>query len=213
MLQTLSKTKEGYRQISETKGGWQSICQGTTLGNVLFHDIKGEFHNPGWCIGDTKNLTVLDRRKNATLKMSQNKVLGQKQSLWTCRSLMDFMGLSMNGRTLAVTIEHNNAYFELVKSLDLLPSSFKEDRGAWFARLSVYESENSILIQDMVKAVIDMKKKDTIRMHKELEDEHNGGETLKSVYVAGKKVTMKMLEESDVKAGEALDDDYSNVAK
>lgn len=27
MLQILSKTKEGYRQISETQGGWQSMCQ------------------------------------------------------------------------------------------------------------------------------------------------------------------------------------------
>ena len=28
MLQTLSTTEEGYFQISETRGGWQSVCQG-----------------------------------------------------------------------------------------------------------------------------------------------------------------------------------------
>jgi hypothetical protein len=61
MLQSLSLTEEGYRQISEAKGGWQSICQGTTMGNALIHDLESDFNNPGWCIGDTPNLTLLDR--------------------------------------------------------------------------------------------------------------------------------------------------------
>jgi len=47
MIQQLSKTSEGWKQIQDTRGGWQTICQGTTLGNALLHDLKGSFHNPG----------------------------------------------------------------------------------------------------------------------------------------------------------------------
>ena len=41
----------------------------------------------------------------------------------TSRSLQEFMGLSMNAKTLASTIEFNEAHFELLKTLDLLPKN------------------------------------------------------------------------------------------
>ena len=116
---------------------------------------------------------------------------------------MEFMGLSMNGRTLAVTVEHNDVYFELIASLDLLPHSVAEDRGAWFQRLGVFEKENSILIDDMVSAVISMKRKDA-NNNKDLGED--GLETLKPVYVNGILVSMETLAESDVNAEEALED-------
>ena len=208
MLQTLSKSKNGYKQICETKGGWQSICQGTTLGNVLLHDLKGEFNNPGWCIGDTPVPTILDKTKIATMAMSQSTLKGPTQSLWTCRALMEYMGLSMNGRTLGVTMEVNRVYFELISSLDLLPHSAAEDRGTWFARLSVFEFENSILINDMVTAIIEMKKKDLNKNKngKNVDIGEDGLETLKPVFVNGILVNMQSLAELDVNAVEALQD-------
>jgi len=102
ILQTLSTTPEGYKQISETKGGWQSICQGTSLGNALMHELQGEFHNPGWAIGDTPNPTINDRRKQASVDLWQKKYLGLSvKYAWTSRSLMEFQGLSMSAKTLA----------------------------------------------------------------------------------------------------------------
>jgi len=39
MLQCISKTAEGWKQISETRGGWQNLTQGTPLGNALVGDL------------------------------------------------------------------------------------------------------------------------------------------------------------------------------
>jgi hypothetical protein len=48
MSQMMARTTEGWKQISDIKGGWQAICQGTTGGDALVHELPGELHNPGW---------------------------------------------------------------------------------------------------------------------------------------------------------------------
>lgn len=47
LLQTISRTSEGWKQISAVHAGWQSITAGTVRGDALVHDLPGEFNNPG----------------------------------------------------------------------------------------------------------------------------------------------------------------------
>lgn len=53
LLQTLSRTSEGFRQIDSTRGGWQTVCQGTPLGDALLHRLPGALFNEGWCLGES----------------------------------------------------------------------------------------------------------------------------------------------------------------
>jgi hypothetical protein len=110
-------------------------------------------------------------------------------------------------------VEYNEAHFELLRTLDLLPKNPDEDRGVWFNRVAAYEKENELRIEDMVKAVLDMKKKDEKRMEREemvrkgvlSEDETGGnlgGEKVKPVYVNGQRITMQAMAENDAAADE-----------
>lgn len=47
LLQIISKTSQGWQQISAVHAGWQSIVAGTIQGDALVHDLPGEFNNPG----------------------------------------------------------------------------------------------------------------------------------------------------------------------
>lgn len=47
LLQIISRTSVGWKQISEVDAGWQSITQGTVHGDALVHDLPGAFKNPG----------------------------------------------------------------------------------------------------------------------------------------------------------------------
>lgn len=47
LLQIISRTSEGWKQISAVPAGWQSISQGTVQGDALVHDLPGTFNNPG----------------------------------------------------------------------------------------------------------------------------------------------------------------------
>jgi hypothetical protein len=47
LLQTISKTSVGWKQISAVHAGWQSITAGTIEGDALVHDLPGAFNNPG----------------------------------------------------------------------------------------------------------------------------------------------------------------------
>lgn len=47
LLQIISRTSQGWAQISAVHAGWQSICQGTLKGDALVHSLPGEFNNPG----------------------------------------------------------------------------------------------------------------------------------------------------------------------
>ena len=109
-------------------------------------------------------------------------------------------------------VEYNEAYFELLRTLDLLPKNPAEDRGAWFNRVATYEKENEIRVEDMVKAILEMKKKDLKRQEEEemkkksmldeTEDGNLGGEKVKPVYVNGKRITMAAMAENDAAANE-----------
>ncbi len=108
-------------------------------------------------------------------------------------------------------VEYNEAHFELLRTLDLLPKNPDEDRGVWFNRVASYEKENELRIEDMVKAVLDMKKKDEKRLEREelvrkgvlSEDDGSlGGEKVKPVYVNGQRITMQAMAENDAAADE-----------
>jgi hypothetical protein len=47
LLQIISRTSEGWKQISAVNAGWQSIVAGTTQGDALVHNLPGAFNNPG----------------------------------------------------------------------------------------------------------------------------------------------------------------------
>ena len=138
MIQALSRTTEGWQQINETKGGWQSICQGTPLGDALIHDLPGPLQNPGWCIGETPHLPILDRMKQEAAKASQSCTQQAPKSAWTEHSLREYMGISMKEQKLAINKEYHQSYFELLQSLDLLPRP-AEEREYFFIRLNDYE--------------------------------------------------------------------------
>ena len=202
MLQALSKSPEGWKQISDTRGGWQSICQGTTQGNALIHDLKGSLHNPGWAIGETPHLPQLERRKLQAAQAAAAKGTSDPKDSWTAHSLRQYMGLSMKHQRLSINIEEHNTYFELLQSLDLLPNP-GEGREDWYQRIKDYEMENEIEIKDMVNTVMEMQKK-AAREEKLALRAEQSGEYIKPVYVLGKKITTKALEEADIDVQSAL---------
>jgi hypothetical protein len=202
MLQALSKSPEGWRQISETRGGWQSICQGTTQGNALIHDLKGSLHNPGWAIGETPHLPLLERRKLLAAQAAASKGISDPKDAWTSHSLRQFMGLSMRPQKLSINVTEHQTHFDLLQSLDLLPNP-GEEREAWYQRLKDYENENEIQIQEMVETVMEMNKKAAREEKLALKSEQSG-EYIKPVYVRGERITTKALEEADVDVQSAL---------
>lgn len=202
MLQALSKSPEGWKQISETRGGWQSITQGTTQGNALIHDLKGSLHNPGWAIGETPHLPQLERRKLLAAQAAAAKGVSDPKDAWTAHSLRQYMGLSMKHQRLSINTEEHNTYFELLQSLDLLPNP-GEGREDWYQRLKDYEKENEIEIKEMVDTVMEMQKK-AAREEKLALRAEQSGEYIKPVYVLGKKITTKALEEADIDVQSAL---------
>jgi hypothetical protein len=230
MLQTLSRTSEGWRQISGTQGGWQSICQGTVLGDALVHDLKGELNNPGWCIGDTPYLSILEKNKLLMARAAQSKLREAPKAAWTAHSLKEFMGFSMKGKVLKINTEYDEMYFELLTKLDLLPEAV-EEKERWFQRIVEYERENLIRLDDMVQAALELRKKEEIKQRSRVErvdegdeegeekegkigyvgdDDDNDGvvvktASLKPVYVMGQQVTTRMLQERDMDAQEQLE--------
>ena len=105
MVQTLSRTTEGWQQISACKGAWQSLCQGTALGDALVHDLPGELNNPGWSIGETPHLPDLERKKLVAAKAAQSRTRARPKAAWTHLSLREFMGLAIKGQSLAINNE------------------------------------------------------------------------------------------------------------
>lgn len=206
MLQTISKTSEGWKQISDTRGGWQIITQGTDLGNQLIHDLPGEMHNPGWAIGDTNYLPVSDRNKmkaSATF-MSRMRAAAPKAS-WTPHALRGFMGISMKETKLAVNTEFHDAYFELLETLELLPRT-GEEKEYWFIRLKEYEHENHIELEEMTHTMIALKKRDIQKEKERIAALAAAaeGEQPKEVYVHGEMVTTQMLSDTDLTIDELI---------
>jgi hypothetical protein len=205
MIQTIAKTAEGWKQITETRGGWQSITQGTVLGNALVHDLHGALHNPGWAIGDTPHLPVTDQQRNKANAIFQNasKGIAPKVS-WTAHGLRDYMGISMKDTKLAVNTERHDTYFDLLTTLELLPLP-GEEREYWFIRLKEYETSSNILLDDMVNTMIDLKHKEILNAKKAAEMALLPAEDApKEVYVLGQLVTTKMLSETDLSLQEIM---------
>ena len=202
MLQALSKSPEGWKQISDTRGGWQSICQGTTQGNALIHDLKGSLHNPGWCIGETPHLPLVERSKLAAAKATAAKGTVVPKGAWTAHSLRQFMGLSMKPQKLSVNVDEHHVKFSLIESLELLPTS-GECREDWFIRIKQYEKDNNISLDDMMVTIMDMARKEA-REEKLAQRAEVSGEYIKPVYVMGTRISTKALEEADINVTAAL---------
>ena len=205
MVQTISKTREGWRQISETKGGWQSLTQGTNLGNALVHDLPGALHNPGWAIGDTPHMPHMEKNKMKATETFLAKSRGAvSKASWTAHGLKDFMGISMKETKLKVNTEYHDTYFELLTTLELLPEP-GEEREFWFMRLKEYEHSNHIELEEMVLTMMELKKKE------ERKEKAKAAQALlptedrsKAVYVGGRLVTTKMLDEADATIEELM---------
>lgn len=195
MLQTLAKTQQGYDQITAMKGGWQLICQGTTLGDALIHDIEGDLHNPGWCIGETPFLPEADRNKLVAAQLAQAKIRNKGKKKWTAPELQDYIGREEKGKKLAINNEFNEAYFELISTLDLLPN-YGEEKDMWYRRVREYEQENEIRLDDMANTIIEMKKKG--------KSEVADMEYVKPIFVLGERVSTEMLLKKDKSLEEAL---------
>lgn len=199
MVQTIAKTTEGWKQITDTKGGWQSLTQGTNIGNQLVHDLPGALHNRGWAIGDTPHIPFLDRNKMKATETFLAKTKGVvSKASWTSHALRDFMGVSMKETKLKVNTERHDTYFELLETLELLPEP-GELREYWYMRLKEYERSNHIELEEMVTTMLELKKKEE-RKEKEREAEKamaSAEDAAKDVYVGGRLVTAKMLNETD----------------
>jgi hypothetical protein len=204
LIQQLSKTREGWDQISGVPGGWQTLSQGTTMGDALMHDLAGDLNNPGWCIGETPHLPEIEKQRMATQQALMNGTRSKSKLIWTVSSLREFMGLSMKGQTLAINIEQNETYFELVTMLDLLPLP-GEEKEPWFQRLKEYERESDIQIDDMVFTVMEMKRREAKRLQ-ELEGNMGSGEYVKPLYVSGQKVTADFLLKNDKSVAEMFEE-------
>jgi len=203
MLQALSRYEEGWRQISDMKGGWQSITQGVSKGDELLHELEGAFHNPGWCIGETPFLPDTDKKKLIAAQVAAQNSLSSQNIQWTSNALKIFTGRGLKDQKLSINIEFDVAYFDLIESLDLLPKP-GEDLPDWYIRLNVYEKENSITIEDMVRTVLDMKKRESKEREMATKAAENG-EHVKPLFVKGKRVTTKALDEADRGIDEELD--------
>ena len=200
MMRSLSQTSEGWKQISETRGGWQALCQGTTLGDALVHDLPGEFNNPGWAIGDTPHLPVADRQRilaiEATAAQTHKSSGVGVKSAWSTTALKQYMGISLKELRLSINNEYHDNYFEVICNLDLLPKPHEESVH-WFKRISDYETEMDIKLEDMVNTIIEMKKSEE-QNKKDREEAAKNRAYVKPVVVMGNVVTTKLLEEKDL---------------
>jgi hypothetical protein len=205
MVQTISKTKEGWNQICETKGGWQTLTQGTNLGNALVHDLPGALHNRGWAIGDTPHMPYMDKNKMKASETFLAKSRGTvSKATWTAHGLKDFMGISMKETKLKFNSEFHDTQFDLLTTLELLPEA-GEEREYWFMRLKEYEHTNHIELDEMVHTMIELKRKE------EKAEKAKAAQLLlpaedraKAVYVGGKLVTTKILDETDATIEELM---------
>ncbi len=207
MLQTLAQTTEGWQQISETKGGWQAICQGTALGDQLIHDLPGYMHNPGWAVGESPHMPMIEREKKAVAEATIDRKLAAPKEAWTSHSLREYMGLAMRGQSLSINNESHEIYFSLLKTLDLLP--FRDEaREYWYQRVSAYEREMQIRLEEMAETVLAIKHKETNDIKSESLSKLNSKEdevVVKPVYVMGNKITGEFLTRGDMDVKERLE--------
>ncbi len=202
MLQMLSKTKEGWKQISDTRGGWQSITQGVTLGNALIHDLPGDFNNPGWAIGDTPHLHMLDRLKQEAAALDASRKTEPGRSDWTAMGLKGFMGLPTKEMKLAVNNERHECFFSLLTTLGLLPKP-GEEREYWFIRIKAWEKDQDANLDEMTETLLRLRKKAV----KDDEEPEGEKEYVKPVYFNGSLYNSQELVDMDMD----IMDDLGNV--
>lgn len=153
-------------------------------------------------------MPFLERRKLevAALSAASNSQAKIKtKGAWTGRSLQQFMGLNMKETKLSINNEEPEVYFEVVGTLDLLPNP-KEEKEEWYARVIAYEKENGIEINQMVAAIIGMRRKKRMEEKEALKELKNTTENeyVKPVYFMGKLYDQKEMEESDKNLSEHL---------
>jgi len=232
LLQALAKTSEGFRQIDATRGGWQTACQGTALGDALMHALPGPLNNSGWCLGDSPHQSGLEMQAAQAKRVAQERSAVQlgPRSNWTSSSLQEFMGMSLKGQTLAINNDRRTVFFELISTLDLLPKvemhveglhhavgivPDREGREAWFQRVKEYEKQNGLQLDEMVATVVDMRRREAQqKLHQQLQAEQtmlNAEEqpTLleaiaKPLFVQGVLITSKSLAEGEVSIEERM---------
>lgn len=211
LLQALSRTSEGFAQLNSIQNAWQVMSQGTLQGDALVHRLPGAFENPGWALGDTPYLPELDRQKLKAKANLINSLQVAPSKDWTVTSLREYMGLSMEGKTLAINNERHNVFFELIVTLDLLPHA-GEEKEYWFQRLREFEHDNSLQIEEMVLTILEMKRRDQVNREFAKaglrHDSSGSGEdylgSVKPMVVHGQVITTQVLEEQDMSLDEAL---------
>ena len=195
LVRLLTATREGWTQMEGIPGAWQSLCQGTVNGNALVHDLKGDFANEGWCIGESPFLPFEQQQT-----IQQTAIEGARaptRALWTQRTLAEFTNVSTGGFTLAVNQDIEAARFHLLSSLDLLPQ-INEQREDWYIRLYKYELANDVRIEEMVRTVLNIRSREVVL---EAGNSQQNGDMLhqaKPIYIAGKLVTAEGLEREDL---------------
>ena len=202
LLQMMSRTTEGWQQISSIKGGWQAILQGTAQGNALVHDLPGSLNNPGWAIGDTPNLPVVDRAKLEVAKVTASITRAPPKAAWTSTSFKEYTGKSMKAQSLAINNEFDEEYFKLIKTLDMLPRP-GEEMEYYFIRIDEYEKENDISMEEMTNTIIEMKKAAEAKAKRDALSEESG-ELIKPIYFMGQKYSAEELAEQDQNIVEEL---------
>jgi hypothetical protein len=208
LISALAKTSAGFQQLSNIPAGWQQVTQGTLKGDELVHALPGPLNNPGWALGDTPHLPVLEKMKLEAAKLSLTSLQQAPKASWTAVSLRQFMGLSMSGQTLAINTEESSIYFELMNTLDLLPVS-GEEKEDWFLRLRKFEKESEVSIDEMVVTVQEMRHRENLRKKLQSQGVSSADDeaesSVKPIYVHGKKVTAELLQANDVDLEETME--------
>jgi len=171
-FQTISKTAEGWRQISETRDGWQRITHGTVLSNALVYDLRSVLQY---------RLQISSAIEPMPFSRAWAKGIAPKVS-WTPSGLRDHMGIGMKESKLAFNTEQHDTYFDLLTTLELLPKP-GEEREHWFIRIKDYEITSNVLLDDMVKTMLDLKRKEIQKSKVPIVV--NAEDAAKEVYVLG----------------------------
>jgi hypothetical protein len=113
----------------------------------------------------------------------------------------------MSGQQLKINTEQHEVFFDLLKTLDILPHE-GEEREEWFKRVRIFEQENEVSIQDMIVTIQEMKRRENIRLRLQQQGllELDGGDgsngqivamSVKDLFVQGRQVTTQTMQEED----------------
>ena len=149
-MKKLSLTKKGAAILDSIKGSWQWLAQGTVSGNALIHLLDGPLQSKGWAMGDINEADTLNKGVLFNSSAQASGARGEALAQWTASGLKKYMGLSQKEKTLKVSTEEGDFYFNTVRDLGLLPRK-NERREAWFQRVKRFEERNGIDIKELVE--------------------------------------------------------------